>query len=1673
MKRSESKSTGTNRKRSRNAMKKRTLKLEGLERRQLLAVITEPPTQPAPVIQEFTEARNVGLVQAFQFTESETAIESGINDLQRDADFVPLGTGPGEQDTIDLLGSLPVTTSQTNTSGFSADIDSFVVQLRGGDILDAATTGAAGGITVRDSSGLILFGSDIFIGGLQFPLQNTGNANAVVVIPEDGEYTITVSALPAVSAGNYTLGLRVYRPTSEQLAVGDTQILYLDFAGGLIDNNVFNANATIPGLPSGGVTRFRSLQESLPILGLDFRDTGAVDEIIDSVVDNVVRIFEDLSRTGRNGDFQETGNAGDFGLRVLNSRDHADQVDLNDPRLTSLLIGGTGLDFGVAGIFGIAQSVDIGNFDLSEFGIFALDAFAQSAQAAAISPAVSQVDFIGQFLGAVAAHEAGHLFGLIHTDNMNSIPSVGDAGGSAQSINALQALGNDGVFGTPDDILPLYVDDFFEPSEVPAFGFNPITAVLAHGLSSGTVGTGVSGRAFNDFNADGSSLNDAGLPGVTVVADFNGNGIADPGEATAISDSNGNFTLQIPGTVNIIATAPSGFVSTTSTTVSSGSGAIEFGFNQVIPNVTGSVFADANGNGFRDVIDGGVDDVFVYIDLDGDNRPDLGEPGTNSNPDGTYSLNFPGPGTFTIRPVVPPGFELTFPSTGEHIVNFDGVSLTGNFDFGFLPSTDFGDAPDSFGTTLQADGASHGITTGLQIGALVDRELNGQPSVAANGDDLNVDDEDGVRLLTPLAPGSTASFEVTVTNTTGAPAFLQAFIDFNGDGDFFDAGEQFATNVSVLSGTTNAAITVPISVPSNASVGTSFTRFRLSQTSGIGATGFVATGEVEDHLFPILNAAEIANNDEFTVSRNTLSNQLDVLANDFQTADNQLVIDGLNTIGTEGVVVVAADQRSVFYTPPNGFTGRDVFSYTVVDQFGNRSIASAVVNVSFQTNVPIALDDTFDVPQGSVNRALNVLDNDVASTSGGLTITSVTTGDAGGTLSIVGGGQSIRYTPLPGFDGTEQFIYSIQDSAGSTSFATVTVNLLAGSRADDIVDFTVGIFDPVNINTPISNIQVGEEFLVRVSVEHIELFANPEGVASAFIDLLYTDELVATLDTDNNPEFPFDITFGPLFSGINVLQRASSATPGLIDEVGGIQTITQQQEHTGPVELFTLRLQAVSPGVAVFSTDPADNVVSETVVLGSDVALTPSDLRLGTTELVILPSTDNFTSAIDDSFADGRDSDGAIISSSIAGRNRLDVIDNDNLGPTGVVREFGIVTAPSFGDVFIDDNNTPNNLNDDFLSYRANDNVSGLERFSYVIVTDDNVRSTAEVTIALGNLNANADVAVDFGLVAADGVTPITGVNVGEQFGVQVFVEDLRPNSTFVFAGFLDLLYDSGILTPVDTNQSDTLDFDVVFGDGYVAEAAVGTASRPGIIDEFGTLFERTTFPENNFDALNPGLLATVFFTAITPGTARIAGSPADSSPFQDTLLFGEDEPVEDSQIRYDILDINVNGTAFQNFNLPQDVNADGAVSPIDALLIINSINRISLPEGEQISGEGEQVLGQANQFLDVNGDSQITARDALEVINYIGRFQNNQINGEGELVTPLAPSNLASSNDESSDSTDAVFAGLETNSVSKIVSTELPSTTATSAIEIIQQDDSDDDDELLDLLAGDISGLN
>jgi len=159
---------------------------------------------------------------------------------------------------------------------------------------------------------------------------------------------------------------------------------------------------------------------------------------------------------------------------------------------------------------------------------------------------------------------------------------------------------------------------------------------------------------------------------------------------------------------------------------------------------------------------------------------------------------------------------------GDGAVGFGDVFVLQNTfnDRLTAPAMDFGDARQS-GTsypTLLPDGARHVLGSNLRLGAAVDGEANGQPDATATGDGA---DEDGVTFGTLQAGNASAS--VTVTANVPGTAMLNAWIDFNANGDWGDPGEQVFVDQALTSGTNN----LTAAIPSGATAGSTFARFRV------------------------------------------------------------------------------------------------------------------------------------------------------------------------------------------------------------------------------------------------------------------------------------------------------------------------------------------------------------------------------------------------------------------------------------------------------------------------------------------------------------------------------------------------------------------------------------------------------------------------------------------------------------------------------------------------------------------------------------------------------------------------------------------------------------------------------------------------------------------------------
>jgi VCBS repeat-containing protein len=147
---------------------------------------------------------------------------------------------------------------------------------------------------------------------------------------------------------------------------------------------------------------------------------------------------------------------------------------------------------------------------------------------------------------------------------------------------------------------------------------------------------------------------------------------------------------------------------------------------------------------------------------------------------------------------------------------------------------------------------------------------------------------------------------------------------------------------------------------------------------------------------------------------------------------------------------------------------------------------------------------------------------------------------------------------------------------------------------------------------------------------------------------------------------------------------------------------------------------------------------------------------------------------------------------------------------------------------------------------------------------------------------------------------PVSSVNEGETFFLNVYAADLRPSGQGVFSAYLDVAYDAAALTAAGPVQ---------FGASF-PNVRAGGATTPGGLDEIGAVGASTP------DGLSDPLLATVQFTTTAPGQYALQANPADVLPAGQVTLWGIDGPIPPDKIEYGTANITV---------VREDGDGDGA----------------------------------------------------------------------------------------------------------------------------------------------------
>jgi len=973
--------------------------------------------------------------------------------------------------------------------------------------------------------------------------------------------------------------------------------------------------------------------------------------------------------------------------------------------------------------------------------------------------------------------------------------------------------------------------------------------------------------------------------------------------------------------------------------------------------------------------------------------------------------------------------------------------------------------------------------------ALIDSILGTRLGIAAtylgNGEvELNGDDDDGVLMgaFNPLT-------ETEIIVTASAAGLLDAWIDFNIDGDFNDPGEQIFASQQLTEGENTFAVQPP--PPPGTKTGTTVGRFRFSSTGGLLPTGLAADGEVEDYEVNILEGnPPVANPDfvAFSEDETGLNTAPSVLDNDtdadFGDTDI-LTVASYQSMSELGATVVMdttsipATKGTFQYFPlgsdilqglDSGETMTDTFTYRAKDAMFLSSPGTVTITVMGENDAPTATDDVQVFTDQRTPIDVDVLANDTDPENHPLTIIlgtavgeagdayvyevqTVTLGGTAGTVTLfyngVPGDTPLAYDPgaTPTSADVQAHLDSIPQLAGST-------NVVGADGGPFAVEFH-GAFRDVNALALTTSTTDGATAAVATVGNRLRYDPNGQfdGLDQGETG---TDSFTYTID-DGNGEIDTG-TVTVTISGLNdppvaVDDEAPEAatdeeTPKIVrvllndhdpEDDPGIRTISVTAVQT----IVTRGLVNVnSPGTADndVTYDPDGQFESLAVgQTGTDVFEylvqdRDGNTSMGTVTMTISGVNDDPVAVSDGNIQVPRN--GTVDINVLANDTDIDVGDAANLTvlpPLDLSQTQGIASINADGTIKYD----PNGMFDHLLIGQ-----SAQDRFAYTASDGHGGTSTATVTVTVFGAS-NPPVATD------DGVTPLVTTTEDDSVTIDVLFNDFDDfGPKIVTAVDQTGLQGSVVINPIDTpnnvviyspdgqfdtlaaNEQTTETFTYTVSDGVGSDTANVTVTITGVndapianIDANGYVAERGRTLSagdrdglatpgvpgddgvllNDTDAEDDALRAVLIaapqhaaangFTLNADGTFTYThnGGPASTDTFQYVAVDAHNAQ-SDQTVTVVIRIEDAPAAEWQNPINRFDVNNDGFVSPIDALLVINYINanipNLTLPSPRPIGAP----------FYDVNGDGDATSLDVLQIILEINS-QNSL--GEGEYYPP------------------------------------------------------------------------
>lgn len=394
-----------------------------------------------------------------------------------------------------------------------------------------------------------------------------------------------------------------------------------------------------------------------------------------------------------------------------------------------------------------------------------------------------------------------------------------------------------------------------------------------------------------------------------------------------------------------------------------------------------------------------------------------------------------------------------------------------------------------------------------------------------------------------------------------------------------------------------------------------------------------------------------------------------------------------------GSVVINGDG-TIHYTPNNGFVGTDTFTYTLSN--GNLH-STATVTVTVTGILPQATNDAA-VTNEDHAVLISVLTNDVGND---LRVTNV--GIPGHGIVVINADNTLTYTPVHNFTGTDTFTYVVTDSFGVLSTATVSV-----------------VVNPIPPQATNDSIIIPENHTVLIPV-----LSNDNGDDLSIVSVSDPGHGTVMINGDNTLSYTpaNDFTGTDTFTYTIKDSRGATSTAQVSIQVTDTLRAVNDTAVTNENQtvVIPVKLNDIDSGndAVIISTGRPDH---GTAVINNDgtISYTPDHGFAGTDVFIYTLKDDDRTSTAFITVTVKGTLPHATDDSIIIPENHavlIPILNNDigdSLHITGT-------SAPAHGTLIIN--------SDDTVIYTPTNNFTGTDHFNYTIMDSHGGSSTGQVTI--------------------------------------------------------------------------------------------------------------------------------------------------------------------------------------------------------------------------------------------------------------------------------------------------------------------------------------------------------